>query len=127
MGEKTADRFLKLAWASLLVLLVTGILRLALRGFFQTSWFWEIEYTRTVLTMFAIWLALVVNGALITFKYRPVLIGKLRAGTSKATVAASSEEKIAAARKIQILTRVDLGLSILAALLGASLLRGGLL
>jgi uncharacterized membrane protein len=127
MGEKTADRFLKLAWGALTVILITGLSRLWIRGFFQVDWFWEINYTRTVITMFTIWLVLVINGALITFVFRPRLTGKLRAGVSSAQVTTSQDEKIRAARWIQNLTRVDLGLALLAVFLGASLVRGGLL
>lgn len=134
MGQKTADRFLWLAWGSLITILVTGVLRLQRLGFIVRAWnpfrgqlAWDSSYGRTVFAMFLIWCALLVNGLLITFVFRPRLTGRMQAGTSQAQVASIQQSKLQAAEWIQRLTRIDLGLALCAALLGASLRNGGIL
>ncbi len=67
-----------------------------------------------------------INGAIITFVLRPKLTGKMTAGVSRAQADQSRDGKMSTATWIQHLTRVDLVLAALAALFGASLLRGGL-
>ncbi len=134
MGQKTADRFLWLAWGSLIAILITGILRLQHMGFISGSWpFLESplelseSYGRTVLAMFSLWCLLALNGGLITFVFRPRMSDKITPGTSAAQVTASQNAKIRAATWIQRLTRIDLGVALFVALLGASLKWGGLL
>ena len=131
MGEKTSDRFLILAWASLLVILLTGIARLYGKGLIgfdplTTSLNLESSYGRTIFSMLSIWLILVINGALITFLFRPKLKGKLTAGTNQSQANEDRNAKIRAANWIQDLTRLDMILAILAVLLGASLTQGGI-
>ncbi len=125
MGEKTSDRFLILAWVSLLLILLTGIARLYLKGMIGVL-AWEFSYGRTIFAMFFIWSILVINGALITFLFRPKLKGKLAAGTSQSQASEDRDAKIRAANWIQNLTRLDMVLAILAVLLGVSLTRGGI-
>lgn len=134
MGQKTSDRFLWLVWASLGTILVTGILRLEHLG--RLDWTWpffnsglslEHSYGRTILAMFLLWCVLVVNGSLVTFVFRPKLAGKFTPGTSAAQVTASQTAKMQAATWIQRLTRVDLGVAVVIALMGASLKWGGLI
>ncbi len=134
MGQKTSDRFLVLVWVSLGVIVVTGFLRLQEKGFIVAEWppfagllNWEFSYGRTVFVMFIIWVLLVVNGALITFVLRPRLLGRLGSGTSTRQVTTSMDSKLQAAQWVQWLTRTDMALAVLAALLGASLILGGLL
>lgn len=132
MGEKTADRFLILVWLSLLVILLTGVARLYMKGMISLDPFsmaplsLEFSYGRTVFCMFLIWIMLVINGSLITFVLRPKLKGKLTAGTSQNQASEDRNAKMRAASWIQNLSRLDLALAILALLLGASLLRGGI-
>lgn len=134
MGKKTADRFLWLAWGSLLLILITGILRLQHMEMISGSWpFFETpldlsySYGRTVLAMFLLWCVLVLNGSLITFRFRPRMSDKVTPGTSAAQVAAGQGARLAAATWIQRLTRTDLVITVLIALMGASLKWGGLL
>lgn len=133
MGQKTADRFLWLVWGALGTILVTGVLRLERLGMMTWSWpFFKSplvlseSYGRTVLAMFVLWCVLVLNGALITFVYRPRLAGKLNARTTTAQVTAAQGAKLQAATWIQRLTRIDLGVALVVALMGASLKWGGL-
>lgn len=134
MGQKTSDRFLWLAWGSLLLILVTGALRLERLGMIDWSWpFFSSplvlsqDYGQTVLVMFVLWCVLAVNGALVTWVFRPRLAGKVRPGTTAAQVTASQAGRLAAATWIQRLTRADLAITVFIALLGASLKWGGLI
>lgn len=134
MGQKTADRFLWLVWGSLTLIIVTGVLRLQRMGMIVADWpffrppvSWDESYGRTLFVMFLIWCALVVNGVLITFVLRPRLAGKMSAGISAAQVSARQGSRLQAARWIMHLTRADLVLALIAALLGASLKWGGIL
>lgn len=134
MGQKTADRFLWLVWGSLTLIVVTGFLRLEKMGmamwewpFFQTPGGLSESYGRTLLTMILLWCVLVVNGALITWYFRPRLQGKLSSRTSASQVNSAQSAKMDAAIWVQRLTRADLVIAVVIALLGASLKWGGLL
>ncbi len=133
MGEKTADRFLILVWGSLALIFVTGVCRLWQNGmiggdsFFVAPLALDYSYGRTVLVMFIIWLILAINGALITFVFRPTLQGKLSSGSNQNQASQNRNTKMQAATWIQNLTRADLVLAVIVTLLGASLARGGLL
>jgi uncharacterized membrane protein len=134
MGEKTSSRFLKFVWVSLGFIVVTGVLRLAEKGFvvadmppFRFPLAWDQSYGRTVFAMALIWTVLVINGLLITFVFRPRLVGRAGAGITSTQVTARQDSAMQAAQWVQRLTRTDLVLSLLAALLGASLVLGGVL
>ncbi|MBT4162069.1 MAG: hypothetical protein HOC70_10380 [Gammaproteobacteria bacterium] len=132
MGEKTSERFLLMVWISLFLIFVTGILRLYFKGMiggdtlFVAPLTLDYTYGRTVFALFLVWVILVINGALITLVFRPRLTGKLTAGVSQNQASNARDSMMGAATWIEWLTRIDLGLAILAVLLGASLLRGGL-
>jgi uncharacterized membrane protein len=132
MGEKTSDRFLILVWISLLLIFVSGVFRLYFRGLIGGETLlvppltWDYNYGRTVIALFFVWILLVINGALITFVFRPILKGKLGSGSSQNQANQNREAKMSAATWIQNLTRADLVLAVIAVLLGASLVRGGL-
>lgn len=134
MGQKTSDRFLWLAWGSLLLILVTGFFRLERFG--MINWSWPIfssplvlseSYGRTVLGMVILWCILALNGALVTWHFRPILSAKITPGLSAAQAAASQANRLNAATWIQRLTRADLAIVIVIALFGASLKWGGIL
>jgi len=127
MGQKSADRFLVLVWVSLLLILVSGLLRMYYNGVFSGPPVLSYSYGRTLSGLLAIWLVLAVNGGLITFVFRPRLSGKLGAGTTTSQADQDRGAKMQAATWIEYLTRADLVLAIVAVGLGASLLRGGLL
>jgi len=132
MGEKTSERFLLMVWVSLFLIFVTGIMRLYFKGLigfdpvFIPPLTLDYGYGWTVFLLFLVWLVLVINGALITFVFRPRLTGKMAAGVSQTQAASARDSMMQAATWIERLTRIDLGLAVLAILLGASLLRGGL-
>lgn len=135
MGQKTADRFLWLVWASLGMIIVTGILRLEKLGHISlTSWpillpdmSLSHDYGRTVWAMFALWCVLVANGLIMTFYLRPRLAGKLKAGTTSAGVQASMQVKQEAAKWVGWLTKTDIAIAAAIALCGASLRFNGIL
>lgn len=132
MGEKTSERFLILVWASLLLILVTGIMRFYFRGFiggeslFNPPLTLAFAYGRTALALFLIWLALAINGLIITFVLRPRLTEKMTPGISREQADRNRNAKMSAATWIQHLSRVDIVLAVIAVLLGAALVRGGL-
>jgi uncharacterized membrane protein len=134
MGQKTADRFLWFVWGSLGMILLTGLLRLEQKRmlvgewpFFQTPGGLSADYGQTLLAMILLWCVLAINGALITFYFRPRLQGKLGSGMSAAQVSAAQNAKIQAATWVQRITRTDIVIALLIALMGASLARGGLI
>ncbi|MBQ76568.1 MAG: hypothetical protein CMQ20_16305 [Gammaproteobacteria bacterium] len=133
MGEKSSGRFLILVWVSLILILLTGIYRLYWRGllfgesFLVAPLTWDYSYGRTLLVMTVFWCILMINGALITFIFRPILSGKMQAGSSQSQGRDAMDAKMKAATWVQNLTRVDVGLAVATILLGASLSRGGLL
>ncbi|MDP6374995.1 MAG: hypothetical protein QGH42_10685 [Kiritimatiellia bacterium] len=132
MGEKTAERFLLLVWISLVLIFLTGVWRLYLRGYiggdalFNAPLTLEFAYGRTAFALFLVWLILVINGALITFVFRPRLTSRMSAGVSQTQAQGSRDSMMAAVQWIEWLTRIDLVLALLAVLLGASLIWGGL-
>lgn len=134
MGQKSADRFLWLVWGSLGFIIVSGIARVWRMNMLEGSWPFvadimklDVSYGRTIWAMFGIWILLVINGLIITFVLRPRLSGKMSAGVSAQRAAADRDIRMRAAHQVEILTRVDIGLALLAALLGASLKLGGVL
>lgn len=128
MGEKTSNRFLILVWASLALILITGLLRLQMNGMLNADGLSLADsYGRTLWVMLGLWLVLAINGGLITFVFRPTLQGKLGSGSNQANVNQARDAKIRAATWIQHITRADLVIAVLVTLLGASLSRGGLL
>lgn len=129
MGEKTATRFLQIAWASLGLLLLSGILQILAAGndpLLRGEGLLATSYGRTLLAMVVLWVVLVVNGAIITFVLRPRLTGKMGAQTGAAQVQVRQQEMLRAAERLQLVTRIDLGIALVLPLIGAGLLRGGI-
>lgn len=122
VGEKTADRFLWVAWGSLLLLLLGALIRLQWGGAGLATLFdVHTDYGRTLIAKWVLWIALVVNGSIITFALRPKLAGKMKGGTTAQQAQAIQQQKVKAARQVTILTRVDLGIMLVVLLLGTSL------
>lgn len=129
MGKKTADRFLIFAWSALGLILASGILRLYSTGSESMLFgdnLWDTPYGRTLLAMVLFWCVLVTNGAIITFVLRPKLAGRTGAGVSAAQVQAHQQGQLSAVRWVERLTRIDLGVALIVALLGSALQFGGL-
>lgn len=126
MGEKTADRFLVVVWASLGLLLLSGIMQtfpgynekmLVGDGLFDSS------YGRTLFVMILLWVVLVVNGSILTFVLRPKLKGKMAAQVGATQVQNRQQEMIKAASRITLITRIDLVIAVLLPLVGAGLIK----
>lgn len=129
MGKKTADRFLIFVWSALGLIVLSGVLRLYAIGaerMLLGSNLWETAYGRTLLAMVVLWCILVVNGSIITFVLRPKLAGRSGSGVSAAQAQAHQQGQINAAQWVERLTRVDLGVALVVALLGSALQYGGL-
>lgn len=95
--------------------------------FFQVPGGFGESYGRTLTAMILLWCVLVINGLLITFYLRPRLQGKLSTGTSAAGVTAAQTAKMQAATWVQRITRTDIVIAVVIALMGVSLAMGGLL
>lgn len=128
MGEKSSKRYLIIAWSALALLFLSCTTTLFL--YKQLTWKWPFfqgelllskSYGRTTLLLFIVWCILVVNGAILTFKIRPTLSQKAKAGVSAQGVAAKQEGQMKAAKWASRITRIDLGLGLFAATLGVSL------
>lgn len=129
MGKKTADRFLVFVWSSLGLIVVSGIMRLYSMGtetFLTGAKLWETPYGRNLMAMVILWCVLVANGAIITFVLRPKLVGRTGAGVSAAQVQSHQQGQIKAAEWVERITRIDLGIALVIALLGTSLQFGGI-
>ncbi|KAA0236258.1 MAG: hypothetical protein JJLCMIEE_00010 [Acidimicrobiales bacterium] len=129
MGKKTADRFLWFAWGALALILASGILRLYStnrESFLFGDSLFDTDFGRTLLTMVILWLVLVINGSIITFVLRPRLTGKTTAGASAAQAQAHQQGQMQAVKWLTWLTRTDLGIAFVVALLGSSLQFGGI-
>ncbi|MCC6338890.1 MAG: CopD family protein [Acidimicrobiia bacterium] len=127
MGEKTADRFLLLAWSALGLLLVSGIMQAYAKsvepmlmgdGLFDSGYGWSL------FLMIALWAVLVVNGSIMTFVLRPRLKGKMGAQVGAAQVQARQGHLMKTVRQMQWITRADLVIALLVPLAGAGLLHG---
>lgn len=129
MGQKAADRYLILAWSALGLIVASGVMRLYSMGnehFLKGERLFDTMYGRTLFTMMMLWLVLVANGAIMTFVLRPRLAGKMKAQVSAAQVQARQQQMMRAAEHLTLITRIDLAIAFLVALLGASLRFGGL-
>lgn len=128
MGEKTSKRYLIVAWSALTTLLLSCTTTLFL--YKQLTWSWPFfqgdlklshSYGRTTLLLFIFWCILVTNGAILTFKIRPTLSQKFKAGATAQGVAAKQEGQMKAAKWASRITRIDLVIGVCAAILGVSL------
>lgn len=129
MGKKTADRFLVFAWSALGLIVISGIMRLYSTGtemFITGAALWDSAYGRTLMTMVILWFVLVINGSIITFVLRPKLVGRTGAGVSATQVQAHQQGQIQAAAWVERITRIDLGIAMVVALLGTALQFGGI-
>jgi uncharacterized membrane protein len=129
MGKKTADRFLVFVWSALGLIVISGIMRLYSTGtemFITGAALWDNSYGRTLLAMVILWCVLVINGSIITFVLRPKLVGRTGAGVSATQVTAHQEGQMKAAEWVERISRIDLGIALVVALLGTALQFGGI-
>jgi uncharacterized membrane protein len=132
--QKAGDWQAIIAWTSLAVILITGILRLsrakllAFPGtFFLEPGIASSGYGHTIFAMFGLWCVLVVLGALMTFVLRPLLVGKIDPTLSPEERQRRQDRMVGAARWMTIVMRVDLLVAVTIAVFGVSLPYGGLL
>ncbi|MHB8245594.1 MAG: CopD family protein [Acidimicrobiales bacterium] len=128
IGQRSADRFLVLVWAALLLLPVSGTLlffSLSDQNSLSGEKFFTTSYGQTLLAMIVLWAVLVVNGVIITFRLRPRLAQRASAPAGGAGVAERLEIMRKAARQVSVITRIDLVIAVFIVLLGASLSYGG--
>lgn len=133
VGEKTSQRYLWVAWIALVTLAVTCVARLVITHqlaftppFFRDRLNLGDPYGRTTLALFLVWSIMVVNGLILTFRIRPQLATKFSASTTAQEVAATQARQEGAALWASRIVRMDLGLAVVAIVLGVSLRFGGL-
>lgn len=131
--QKAGNWQLILAWTTLAVILVTGILRLSRMqvleiggSFFLKPAIAATDYGATVFTMFGLWCLLVVLGLVMTFVLRPLLVGKIDPKLSQQERQRRQERMVGAAKWMTIVMRADLLVAVAVAVLGVSLRYGGL-
>lgn len=128
------DRHMIINWSALLLLLITGVLRLghmnllAFPGsFFLKGHVASSSYGQTIFTMFGLWCLLAALGLVMTFVLRPVLIGKIAPTLPAGERQRRQQRMVGAARWMTIVMRADLVIAVVIAVLGVSLGSGGLL
>ncbi len=133
VSRKAGDRQMIISWIALLVILITGILRLsrlhmlAFPGkFFLISAIASVSYGHTIFAMFGLWCMLAVFGLVMTFGLRPVLVGKIDPTLSRAEREQRQQRMMSAVRWMTIVMRADLLVAVAIAVLGVSLASGGL-
>lgn len=134
IGQKTGARFAVTAWASLIVIGVTAVLRLHYMHLLDLSGpFLLVDgvassgYGHTLGVMVLFYLVIFTNGTIMTFVLRPKLEKRLSVRSAPGAAERKVNQMMGAARWITILTRIDLTLLLANMLLGSSLLYGGLI
>lgn len=128
LSEKVGGDFAVLNWAALAVLLGSGtalILKLNLDAELLRASFYSTGYGLALAAMIALWLAVVVSSALMTFYLRPRVLGKLPINTRIHDLEPSRLQSVATATWMGRLARFNGFASILAILVGGSLRWGG--
>jgi uncharacterized membrane protein len=132
--QKAGNWQLIMAWSSLAVILATGLLRLSRMHLlaFPGTFFLKAGYAstgqgHTIIAMMALWLVLVVLGAVMTFVLRPLLTGKIAPTLSQEERQRRQDRMVGAARWMTVVMRADLLVAVTIAVFGASLIYGGLL
>lgn len=134
VGQKTGFRFALLAWASLILIGVTGPLRLYYMKLteWEAPWFLKegvasSDYGHTLGVMVLLYLFVFVNGVIMTFILRPRLEKRLSAKAAPGAAQRKVNQMMGAAKWVTYLTRVDLVLLLILVALGSSLAYGGLI
>ncbi len=132
--RRAGERHMLINWSALLLLLITGVLRLGYMNllafpgtFFLTTRVASSAYGRTIFTMFGLWCVLAALGLLMTFALRPVLIGKIDPTLTSSERERRQQRMVSAARMMTIVMRADLAIAVVIAVLGVSLGSGGLI
>ena len=126
IGQKSADRFLVMAWSALGLIAFSGVLRMFTLESQKVLTTFDGSYGGTLFVMIVLWVVLVVNGSIITFGLRPKLTARAQGGLTPADVSAHQQSMVKAAEWLTRLTRADLVIALLVGLLGAALGLGGL-
>lgn len=127
LAQKSADRFLVLVWSSLALLPASGMLlffSISDQKLVSSGQIFSTSSGRTLLAMMVLWAVLVANGAVITFVLRPRLASRASAAGGRAAAGAQLESMTRAATWVSRITRIDLAVSLVVVLLGASLAYG---
>ncbi len=127
IGQRAADRFLVLVWSALALFPISGILLFFSLGDQHTlagGRIFTTSYGQTLLAMMLLWVVLVINGAIITFVFRPRLLERASARAGGRAASEHVEALQSAARWVSYITRADLAIALFIVLLGASMAYG---
>ncbi|MHA2225558.1 MAG: CopD family protein [Candidatus Hodarchaeales archaeon] len=114
LNQGVARRFMPLAWVSVVIIAVTGILRLFGAGAGELFWFLNAgSYSITLYLKLGIFVVMIVLGGLVGF-----LAQKLPKATSR-------EEAMTIQRNMKIIMRVNILLGVIVVLLSVGLRLGG--
>ncbi len=125
MGQRVGRDFAITAYASLFVIAVTGLFQMYYLNLFDGDIFTR-GYGRWLAIKMGFWLILLVNGLIMTVLLRPRLEGKLSFQSDPENAEKRREGMMAAALSLDRLVRLNLIISVLAVVIGASLRSGGL-
>jgi len=125
IGQRVGRDFAIMAYASLAIIAVTGILQMHYLDLLDNPDIFTRGYGRWLAIKMSFWLLLLVNGLVMTFLLRPRLEGKLPFRANPENAEKRRESMMAAALSLDRLVRLNLIISVLAAVIGASLRSGG--
>lgn len=130
IGQRVGTAFTWLGWITLVILGITGGLRLFLQDRFWTlftPWIYSSNAGWALLVMVLAWLVTVSSAAWMTFLLRPVLMSKLtvQSNPDLAAVERRRAAQMASSLWLDRLQLVNVVFTILAALAGSSVTYGG--
>ncbi len=130
IGQRVGTAFTWLGWITLVILGLSGGLRLIVRNQFWllfTPWEWSSNAGWALTIMFIAWLVTVGSAAWMTVILRPVLMSKLTVQSNPDLAAAEKRRagQMAASLWLDRLQLVNVVFTILAALAGSSVMYGG--
>lgn len=125
IGQKIGKYFAILAWASLLVIGASGLTLLYSLGF-MSDILYTSRYGYWLVSKMLVWIILAINGAIMTLLLRPRLEGKLALPVVPEDADRKRADLIRASTLLNRLVRTNTILSLVAAVIGASLPHGGL-
>lgn len=132
IGQRVGNLFMWLGWIALVILGLTGAVRLLLDGRLNlvfTAWIYETSAGRALLLMILAWLVTVSSAAVMTWILRPVLVAKLsvQSNPDLAAVEKRRAAQMSANLWLERMQLVNLVFSTLAAIGGSSVMYGGIL
>ncbi len=125
VSRRVGRDFALMAWASLILIAITGVLLLYLNGMISARLF-TTSYGWWLLLKLLFGLTLLVNGLLMTLWLRPRMEAMLPPGAPESALKAKQAEIMSASNALNLLVRIDLIVAGIALIVGVGLEFGGL-